>query len=263
MEIIDPWDLFQKVCQSRLLRGTREGSKKFLKRVFGHNKRVIEQLRILEMGFYERVAQGINFVTEMLNPQKDSQRVNQIQHRKGVNLFGFLTGELGIGEGARINARCLKAVGVDVCLVNVTTHLIHRQRDTSFSDFSKKNPYKLNLLHVNAESLPILYAVKGKSRFRDKYNIGYWVWELSEFPQEWRESFQYCQEIWTPSEFAKNSIAKKSPIPVLKMPHAVGVDQIKEVGKSVQQWQKIASQFGLSKQECERMSSAFQYEEVT
>jgi len=35
---------------------------------------------------------------------------------------------------------------------------------------------------------------------------------------------------------------------------------IKEVSLAVKQWQTVASQFGLSKQECDRMSSAFAYE---
>ncbi len=36
---------------------------------------------------------------------------------------------------------------------------------------------------------------------------------------------------------------------------------IKEVASSVKQWRLVASKFGLSKQECDRMSSAFVYEE--
>ena len=36
---------------------------------------------------------------------------------------------------------------------------------------------------------------------------------------------------------------------------------IKEVVSSVKQWRQVASKFGLSKQECDRMSSAFVYEE--
>lgn len=37
---------------------------------------------------------------------------------------------------------------------------------------------------------------------------------------------------------------------------------IQEVSAAVKQWQKIALDLGLSKRECERMSSAFQYEEI-
>lgn len=36
---------------------------------------------------------------------------------------------------------------------------------------------------------------------------------------------------------------------------------IKEVASSVKQWRQVAAKFGLSKQECDRMSSAFVYEE--
>lgn len=36
---------------------------------------------------------------------------------------------------------------------------------------------------------------------------------------------------------------------------------IKEVASSVKQWRLVASKFGLSKKECDRMSSAFVYEE--
>jgi serine/threonine-protein kinase HipA len=39
------------------------------------------------------------------------------------------------------------------------------------------------------------------------------------------------------------------------------LDVIKEVSSAIKKWRQIASKLGLSKQECERMSSAFQYEE--
>ena len=37
---------------------------------------------------------------------------------------------------------------------------------------------------------------------------------------------------------------------------------IKEVALAIKQWRFVASEFGLSKQECDRMSSAFVYEET-
>jgi hypothetical protein len=37
---------------------------------------------------------------------------------------------------------------------------------------------------------------------------------------------------------------------------------MKEVACSVKQWRQVAAKFGLSKQECDRMSSAFVYEET-
>ena len=37
---------------------------------------------------------------------------------------------------------------------------------------------------------------------------------------------------------------------------------IKEVASAVKQWRSVASEFGLSKRECDRMSSAFVWEET-
>lgn len=46
----------------------------------------------------------------------------------------------------------------------------------------------------------------------------------------------------------------------LQKKQALGI--IKEVSSAVKQWRQVASKFGLSKRECDQMSSAFQYEEV-
>ena len=54
-----------------------------------------------------------------------------------------------------------------------------------------------------------------------KYNIGYWAWELPEFPDAWIHFADYFDEIWAPSQFAAAAIAEKVPVPVLAMPHAI------------------------------------------
>ena len=43
-----------------------------------------------------------------------------------------------------------------------------------------------------------------------RYNIGFWYWELPEFPDKMAESFQYVDEVWTASEFTVESFEKKS-----------------------------------------------------
>src|SRR5690606_28641529 len=55
----------------------------------------------------------------------------------------------------------------------------------------------------------------------DKYNIAYWAWELREFPDAWVLNFAYFDEVWCPSDFARDAIAMASPLPVLTMPHAI------------------------------------------
>jgi glycosyltransferase involved in cell wall biosynthesis len=79
----------------------------------------------------------------------------------------------------------------------------------------------INLIHVNADQVPIFAAARGDEYFRGRYNIGCWFWELSQFPDEWYSSFQRFDEIWAASSFIQDSLARVSPIPVVRMPLAL------------------------------------------
>ena len=54
-----------------------------------------------------------------------------------------------------------------------------------------------------------------------RYNIGFWLWELEEFPDEWLPCIQCLDEIWTPSEFISRTIRKKTDKPVITIPYYV------------------------------------------
>jgi hypothetical protein len=61
--MIDPGDLFQQVVLSvNWLYRTREWIKKILKNLFGHNRKVMDQLRICEMAVCEQIAIFLNSV---------------------------------------------------------------------------------------------------------------------------------------------------------------------------------------------------------
>jgi glycosyltransferase involved in cell wall biosynthesis len=78
---------------------------------------------------------------------------------------------------------------------------------------------------VNADQCSEFARQKGPAHFENRYNIGYWFWELSHFPKQWLSSFDYFQEIWVASAFCQESIAKSSPLPVVKMTFPVMLDQ--------------------------------------
>lgn len=141
----------------------------------------------------------------------------------GVNIAGYLRGEFGVAEGARASIKSLEAAGVPYALINVSTH-VHRHEDNTVEKFSQKNPYRVNLIHVNADQSHEFARQKGQAYFQDRYNIGYWFWELRDFPQQWVSSFEYYQEIWVASAFCQESIARLSPVPVVKMTFPVLVD---------------------------------------
>ena len=63
----------------------------------------------------------------------------------------------------------------------------------------------------------------GTDFFKGRYNIGYWAWELLQFPTGWEFAFDYFDEIWTLSNYCAESITKVTPIPVIKFPPSIDI----------------------------------------
>lgn len=145
----------------------------------------------------------------------------------GVNIAGFIQSGHGVGEAVRSNIRAVDAAKIPYALNNVESS--DRQEAAEFSAFRDSNPYAINLIHVNAEQVPAFFLQKGPDYFDGKYNVGYWVWELSEFPRAWTDYFRYYHEIWTASQFCVDAISKASPIPVLRIPHAIRLEKISDL----------------------------------
>jgi glycosyltransferase involved in cell wall biosynthesis len=134
----------------------------------------------------------------------------------GVNVAGYLTTESGLGEAARLMIRSLEEAAIPVALNNVPSRL--RMGDTSVSAFTTDNPQPFNLVHLNADNMEWFAQGQGRRYFRDRYTIGFWFWELSEFRSDWTPAFDYVDEVWAATEFGRTTIARRSPVPVVCMP---------------------------------------------
>ena len=141
--------------------------------------------------------------------------------RLGLNLAGFLTADLGIGESARCMARAADAAGISLALIDLKLPCKNRRGDPAYvGRLQEDNPYPVNVVHLDPPaSRDLEHHHPGFCR--GKYNIAYWAWELPEFPDAWLASCDYFDEIWCPSDFTREAIAFKSPIPVLTMPHSM------------------------------------------
>lgn len=135
----------------------------------------------------------------------------------GVNLAGYLTGEFGGAESARAFARALGSATVPYVLNSVDAKF-HWSRAGEL-EIAKDNPYRFNLIHVNAPDVRKFFKRKGHGYRRGHYNIGLWYWEVPEFPKRWRSRFDYFQEIWVTSHFGAEAVAKIAPVPVRRMPY--------------------------------------------
>jgi 2-polyprenyl-3-methyl-5-hydroxy-6-metoxy-1,4-benzoquinol methylase/glycosyltransferase involved in cell wall biosynthesis len=150
----------------------------------------------------------------------------------GVNICGHISSEKGTGESVRANIRNLVAAGIPVALNDFRDETSHNV-DTEFGEFSEDNPYSVNLIHANADAVSNFAAWKTNRYLQERYSIGFWSWELSTFPKRWLSCFDHFNEIWVPSTFVLDSVARLSPVPVLAMPHSLpGLHVLRNRGRA-------------------------------
>ncbi|MFD0671604.1 glycosyltransferase family 4 protein [Cohnella sp. GCM10027633] len=146
----------------------------------------------------------------------------------GINLIGYARSETGMGESCRLAARAIESAGlpfgilpVDLDnLVNVDISWAHKE--------SAVPHYNTNIFHINATEMPLVGGRFGETLFRNRLNIGYWHWELPEFPDEFLHGLELLDEVWVPTRFVGDSIAAKSNVPTVVVPHGVYVEELPE-----------------------------------
>lgn len=149
------------------------------------------------------------------------------RHAKlGMNIVGFLTADLGVGESARCMVRAADAAAIPNALVPLKLNCKNRLGDDTYAArLQGTNPHDVNVIHVDPPASRDIDHHHGPTFRRGKYNIAYFAWELPDFPDAWMPSFDFYDEVWCPSAFTASAIALKSPLPVLTMPHAISFER--------------------------------------
>lgn len=140
----------------------------------------------------------------------------------GVNLVGYLSAELGVGEVARQVVGALDAAGVPV-LPQRQVAGASRQGHDFAARGGLENPFAVNLLCVNADMTPVVAAQAGEDFFRDRFTVGWWWWEVQSFPAVWQSSFERLDEVWVGSRFVADALLPTATVPVVPMPMPVTV----------------------------------------
>ena len=142
----------------------------------------------------------------------------------GVNLIGYARAEMGVGESCRLAANSMQIAGIQFGILNFSMGNPATMNDVNWQHKEINDAhYRTNIFHINADQMVLAYLHYGDSVFKGRYNIGYWHWELSDFPDEWKNSFNLIDEVWVPTDFVLEAISKKSPVPVMKIPHGIEV----------------------------------------
>jgi glycosyltransferase involved in cell wall biosynthesis len=141
---------------------------------------------------------------------------------QGANLIGYAHGAFGMGEHVKMSARALATWSDDFSIVDVNAYSHARQPEPDILAWSQRpERYGTNIFHVNADSIAGALNSVGPSLAEDRYNIGYWAWELSKVPEAWRASVDFVDEIWAPSHFIQEAFEEFTDKPVIHMPLCV------------------------------------------
>jgi glycosyltransferase involved in cell wall biosynthesis len=130
----------------------------------------------------------------------------------GVAVAGDLGGITGLGEGARLMLRGLRALG-----------LADWPLDVMGSHGALPPPGVPIVLHVNAPVLAYTLLRQRRDLLRGRRVVGYWAWELPTMPPDWRAGLRFVHEIWVPSRFVAAAIETIAPGRVRVVPPPLGL----------------------------------------
>lgn len=143
----------------------------------------------------------------------------------GINLIANIKADTGLGESSRIVASDLQNAGIPFIIYNFSLPGQSSGKNGKFEDkISNTLPYAINMIHINPNEMATSLKEIGFEILDYHYNIGFWSWELEDFPPEWKGCIDAMDEIWTPSEFASNSIRKLTDKKVRTLPHFVSTE---------------------------------------
>lgn len=172
-----------------------------------------------------RIARIVTDGRPLLDFSRASPYAAESTKELGLNIIGYLRSEHGIGESARLCARSVSAVGLEFALCDFNAGSSTRTDDARWEGrLGRDNPYPVNLFHVNADQMTLARETFKEAFFRGHYNIGYWHWELPDFPDRFRSGFAFLNEVWVPSTFVLEAVGTQSPVPVVRIPHSICIN---------------------------------------
>ena len=149
--------------------------------------------------------------------------IDSIDVDSDVVLIGPVNAASGLGQASRLSKRVLGTAGIRTSVVNFD---MDNPAPTGFSSGPDHRnepirPGQINLLHLNAESVPLAFAYLDPDCYTHSYNIGYFFWELTKPPKCHHLALEMLDEIWVSSEYTREIYHKVTSIPVTNVGMAV------------------------------------------
>ena len=121
-----------------------------------------------------------------------------------VSIIGFHKAVLGLGEDARCLFLSLCEIGVSPELIDVSPAGLEPHEDVeSFRCFDAVKPTGEILIFClpAIEMMRVLVTMRQSIDRTRQYIIGYWPWETTCLPDQWRHAYDEVDEIWASTGF--------------------------------------------------------------
>jgi glycosyltransferase involved in cell wall biosynthesis len=132
----------------------------------------------------------------------------------GVNVVGYFSSELGVGEVARLIVASLDSVELSALPVRALDAPPTRAGHPYTTVPTTAARFPFNLIAINADGLGDFHRAVGRRFFAGRYTIGMWWWEVGTMPASMQSSFAYLDELWVGSEHVARALAAESPVPL-------------------------------------------------
>jgi glycosyltransferase involved in cell wall biosynthesis len=134
-----------------------------------------------------------------------------------ISIIGYFQSSVGLGQGASAMEQSCKSVGIVSDKVDVS----FQTRSGPLTPRKQEISPGVHIYHVNFDQINLAYDFVDSPSSNPNYSIGYWAWEQNRLPPSALSAFQNLDEIWVPSRFVQDSVSKSSPVPVVRIPHAI------------------------------------------
>lgn len=145
-------------------------------------------------------------------------------NRINVRILGFFSQTFGLAEASRRTLKAIQSsskIKVSATQVPYAGKHLGDEKNISVEKSLPVEKNEIRIFHFNGDHLERLILDWGPSILKCRYKIGFWHWELPEFPNDYLPWFDKVDEIWVPSKFVYDAIAPKTIKPVQIIPLAI------------------------------------------
>lgn len=133
----------------------------------------------------------------------------------GINIFGFIDGEFGLGTAVRLLLESIKNANIKHTIYNFDRSLGKFSKDLNAYNNENKVHYYINLILVGNEDIDaVLWQLEKDNFLENTYSIFYLNWESESFPLRYAFNISFFDEVWVATNYCREIISKYVDVPV-------------------------------------------------